>query len=59
MTSKFIQTCAYKQIRDPNCSVFSIDQILKEAEPDEKEREIMLIRVSLQFQFKKPLISLN
>lgn len=42
VTSHFIQTCASSPNRSPYCPVFSIEQILIEAEPDSHERTIML-----------------
>ena len=50
VSSAFIRTCAYKEVRDANCSVFQVGEILKQAEPDEKERALMLEKVCI---FKK------
>ena len=44
VTSHFIQTCSGSLNRSPYCPVFTIEQILNEAEPDEDEQKFMLER---------------
>jgi hypothetical protein len=44
VTGEFIQKCAYAEKRSPYCSVFKIEQILNEAEPDKDEQELMLLQ---------------
>ena len=62
VSSGFIRTCAYKEVRDANCSVFQVGEILKQAEPDEKERALMLEKVRYkkkEFFWKISLIFLH
>ena len=49
MTNSYISNCKNHWLIDPNCPVFSIQYILENAEPDEKERQMMLKKV-----FEKP-----
>ena len=45
ITNEYISTCHLEENRDINCPVFSIDFMLKNAEPDEDERNKMLRKV--------------
>lgn len=43
-TNKYLQTCTYHREQDPYCPIFQLNYILSLAEPDEKEKYIMMIR---------------
>lgn len=42
ITNEYIKTCTYEPHRDPFCPVFTVKEILNQAEPDIKERQKML-----------------
>jgi len=44
ITNYYISTCTYDEVLDPYCPVFSLEKVLKKAEPDSKERLMMLQR---------------
>lgn len=45
ITNAYIKSCTYEPMRDPFCPVFTLKEILYQAEPDKDERERMLITV--------------
>lgn len=47
ITYEYISNCTYDKHNDSVCPVFSIDYILKEAEPDPKEQNEMLLKVTI------------
>ena len=47
MTNTYIQNCIYNESTDSLCPVFSIDQILKQAESNHEERENILLKVNI------------
>ena len=60
---KYIRECANYHEKDPNCPVFTLDHILTEAEKNETERYLMLLKgtaIEAQIQwdcdldFKRP-----
>lgn len=44
ITNDFIAKCTYDNVRDSLCPVFTIQQILNEAEPNPKEQAQMLLK---------------
>ena len=45
ITNEYIAKCTYEPTRDPFCPVFTIKEILREAESDPEERQKMLEKV--------------
>ena len=47
MTNKRLTTCRNDPITDPYCPVFLVGDILQRTEPDQYERNQMLLKVNL------------
>ena len=44
MTNQVLSKCIYHPTNDPFCPIFLVENILNEAEPNEKERETMMMK---------------